>query len=177
MQNQSENNIRMIKLVIRCIYSRKFCNVCNLMFSFQFIIEPKGLDRPIKLQLPIMIATYPARNKDGTLKRRSRLPAYPALLPVFRSQYQYSKSDGNWTIQNKQLIFCVIEKSFYVNDFKMFLKIYSRDNSNFWFKHSSLTVVTVSLVSGRTLQNVECCAFSKKWLPFYHKWKCIHSFL
>ncbi|GFR12720.1 arrestin domain-containing protein 4 [Trichonephila clavata] len=50
-----------------------------------FVIEPKGLDRPIQLQLPIMIATYPARNKDGTLKRRGRLPAYPAVLPVFRN--------------------------------------------------------------------------------------------
>ncbi|XP_054707587.1 arrestin domain-containing protein 4-like [Uloborus diversus] len=61
------------------------CHLIRIQYDVYFIIEPKGLDRPIKLQLPIMIATYPARNKDGTLKRRGRLPAYPAHLPVFRN--------------------------------------------------------------------------------------------
>ena len=50
---------------------------------FQFIIKPDNLEKEIKLQLPIMIASYPYRNSDGTL-RRKRGAEYPASLPVFR---------------------------------------------------------------------------------------------
>lgn len=49
----------------------------------QFQILTKNSKNPIKLQLPIVMATYPIRNKDGTLKRRKGA-AYPDSLPVFR---------------------------------------------------------------------------------------------
>lgn len=49
----------------------------------QFIIEPSNLEKEIKLQLPIMMATYPYRNSDGTLKKK-RGAQYPNSLPIFR---------------------------------------------------------------------------------------------
>lgn len=49
----------------------------------QFQIFTKNAKKPIKLQLPIVMATYPVRNKDGTLKRRKGA-AYPDSLPIFR---------------------------------------------------------------------------------------------
>ena len=51
--------------------------------SFQFQIEPHSMEKPIKLQLPIMLATYPLRGDDGTL-RRKRGAHYPSTLPIFR---------------------------------------------------------------------------------------------
>ena len=41
------------------------------------------MEKPIKLQLPIMLATYPLRGDDGTL-RRKRGAHYPSTLPIFR---------------------------------------------------------------------------------------------
>ncbi|KAG0710401.1 hypothetical protein GWK47_022886 [Chionoecetes opilio] len=52
--------------------------VCN------FIIEPNNLEKEIRLQLPIMMATYPYRNSDGTLKKRkapSTQTSYPTSGP------------------------------------------------------------------------------------------------
>lgn len=49
----------------------------------QFIISPKGPGKEIRLQLPIMMATYPIRNSDGTLQRKKGTH-YPTVLPVFR---------------------------------------------------------------------------------------------
>ncbi|XP_076305046.1 arrestin domain-containing protein 4-like isoform X2 [Tachypleus tridentatus] len=49
----------------------------------EFIIKPKGLEKELKLQLPIMIATYPVRNNDGTLSRKKGTN-YPTVLPMFR---------------------------------------------------------------------------------------------
>ena len=50
----------------------------------QFIVTPSNLEKPIKLQLPIMLATYPLRNEDGTLKRTRTKIEYPTTLPIFR---------------------------------------------------------------------------------------------
>ena len=55
----------------------------SLIELFQFLIIPKGSMKPIKLQLPIMIATYPLKNKDGTIPRRKGT-YFPSTLPVFR---------------------------------------------------------------------------------------------
>jgi hypothetical protein len=35
----------------------------------QFIVTPNNLEKSIKLQLPILLATYPLRNDDGTIRR------------------------------------------------------------------------------------------------------------
>ena len=71
-----------------CIY-KKFLKY------FQFVVTPSNLEKAIKLQLPIMLATYPLRNEDGTLARRKSggstngtaktgVDQYPATLPIFR---------------------------------------------------------------------------------------------
>lgn len=50
----------------------------------QFIVDPKSIEKPVKLQLPIMLATYPFRQNDGSLQRKSSGTHYPTTLPVFR---------------------------------------------------------------------------------------------
>lgn len=66
--------------------------------TLQFIIEPKSIEKPIKLQLPIVLATYPFRNgsagaggagsgdvshtwPESILKPDTH---YPSTLPIFR---------------------------------------------------------------------------------------------
>ncbi|XP_047739948.1 arrestin domain-containing protein 17 [Hyalella azteca] len=52
----------------------------------EFIIEPAGLEKAVKLQLPIMLATYPHRDPDApALKRDAH---YPHSLPVCRPWLQ-----------------------------------------------------------------------------------------
>lgn len=56
----------------------------KIIFSIlQFQIITKNSKKPIKLQLPIVMATYPIRNSDGTLKRRKGAH-YPYNLPILR---------------------------------------------------------------------------------------------
>lgn len=62
--------------------------------SFQFIIEPKSnMEKPIKLQIPITLGTYPYReNASATDEIENLWPDpilkpethYPATLPIFR---------------------------------------------------------------------------------------------
>lgn len=59
------------------------CHLIKIQYDVYFLVKPKGPDREIKLQLPIMIATYPIRNNDGTLSRKKG-SHYPTVLPVFR---------------------------------------------------------------------------------------------
>ncbi|XP_076354608.1 arrestin domain-containing protein 4-like isoform X2 [Tachypleus tridentatus] len=59
------------------------CRLIRIQYDVYFIIYSKGSKKQIKLQLPIMMATYPIRNNDGTLQRK-RDSYYPAVLPVFR---------------------------------------------------------------------------------------------
>lgn len=60
------------------------CHLIKIHYDVYFeIITSKNAKNPIKLQLPIVMATYPVRNKDGTLKRRKGA-AYPDSLPIFR---------------------------------------------------------------------------------------------
>ena len=55
----------------------------NCFPPLQFVVTPSNLEKSIKLQLPIMLATYPFRNEDGTLRRKQKIE-YPATLPIFR---------------------------------------------------------------------------------------------
>ncbi|XP_015928754.1 arrestin domain-containing protein 4 [Parasteatoda tepidariorum] len=66
------------------------CHLIKIQYDVYFILEPKGVDRLLKLQLPIMIATYPIRNSDGTLQRRKGT-SYPSTLPIFRPWLNTSK--------------------------------------------------------------------------------------
>lgn len=59
------------------------CHLIKINYDVYFEIVPKNAKKPIKLQLPIVMATYPVRNKDGTLKRRKGA-LYPDNLPIFR---------------------------------------------------------------------------------------------
>ena len=71
-----------------------------MIIAFQFIISPKSLDKKIKLQLPIMIATYPLRDSasiathdengklshatnNGTMSRHGK-DRFPTILPIYR---------------------------------------------------------------------------------------------
>ena len=53
------------------------------LIPFQFIVTPSNFEKPIKLQLPILLATYPLRNEDGTMRRKTKAE-YPTTLPIFR---------------------------------------------------------------------------------------------
>ncbi|KAF2355592.1 Arrestin C-terminal-like domain [Trinorchestia longiramus] len=57
------------------------CHVIRIQYDVFFIIEPSGIEKDIKLQLPIMLATYPHREGEGSLKRPAH---YPQSLPIFR---------------------------------------------------------------------------------------------
>ncbi|XP_046999587.1 arrestin domain-containing protein 17 [Schistocerca americana] len=59
------------------------CHLINVQYDVYFIVEPKSLDKEIKVQLPIMLATYPFRNQEGTLQRKQGTH-YPSTLPIFR---------------------------------------------------------------------------------------------
>jgi len=64
-------------------------NIIRLNYDVYLIIEPKSMEKAIKLQLPIVLATYPFRSTndvltnwpDSVLKPDTH---YPSSLPVFR---------------------------------------------------------------------------------------------
>ncbi|KAH9633474.1 hypothetical protein HF086_013151 [Spodoptera exigua] len=47
-----------------------------------FIIEPKSLEKEVKLQLPILIGTYPFREESDEPQPPTH---YPSTLPIFRA--------------------------------------------------------------------------------------------
>ncbi|CAH2256729.1 jg10961 [Pararge aegeria aegeria] len=55
--------------------------VRNFNILFQFIIEPKSLEKEVKLQLPILLGTYPFRDADAEAHPPTH---YPTTLPIFR---------------------------------------------------------------------------------------------
>ena len=65
------------------IYTAEFQFFGNDNILFQFIVTPSNFEKPIKLQLPILLATYPLRNEDGTMRRKTKAE-YPTTLPIFR---------------------------------------------------------------------------------------------
>lgn len=58
------------------------CHLIRIHYDVNFSIYPKS-GKEITLILPILMATYPIRNADGTLKRRKGT-YYPSTLPTFR---------------------------------------------------------------------------------------------
>ncbi|KAG4079743.1 hypothetical protein HA402_014874 [Bradysia odoriphaga] len=67
------------------------CHLIKIQYDVFFTIEPKSIEKQIKLQLPIMLATYPFRNAnsditntwpESVLKPETH---YPSTLPIFRS--------------------------------------------------------------------------------------------
>jgi len=61
------------------------CHVIRVQYDVFFILHPAGMAKPIKLQLPIMLATYPHRDEDGTLRDARH---YPSSLPIVRPWLQ-----------------------------------------------------------------------------------------
>lgn len=59
------------------------CHLIKISYDVYFIIEPKSFDKEVKLQLPIMLATYPFRSDDNSALYNSDTH-YPSTLPVFR---------------------------------------------------------------------------------------------
>ncbi|XP_014249958.1 arrestin domain-containing protein 4 [Cimex lectularius] len=59
------------------------CHLIRILYDVYFIIHPKNFDKEVKLQLPIMMATYPLRGHEGTLRRKQGTH-YPSTLPIFR---------------------------------------------------------------------------------------------
>lgn len=66
------------------------CHLIAISYDVFFIIEPKSMEKEIKIQLPITIGTYPFRNSsvdvsntwpDSILKPETH---YPSTLPIFR---------------------------------------------------------------------------------------------
>ncbi|XP_044743212.1 arrestin domain-containing protein 4 [Chrysoperla carnea] len=55
------------------------CHLIKIHYDVFFIIEPKSFEKEVKLQLPIMMATYPLN--DGEDKPGTH---YPSTLPIFR---------------------------------------------------------------------------------------------
>ena len=50
----------------------------------QFTVKPDSMEKEVKLQLPVTLASYPYRNSDGTL-RKKRGAHYPDTLPMART--------------------------------------------------------------------------------------------
>lgn len=62
------------------------CHLINVLYHVYFVISPKSLDKEIKLQIPIVLATYPLRPEGapaGTAPSK-RGAHYPSTLPIFR---------------------------------------------------------------------------------------------
>jgi len=61
------------------------CHLIKIQYDIFFTITPDNLEKEIKLQLPITLASYPYRNADGTL-RKKRGAHYPSTLPTVRAE-------------------------------------------------------------------------------------------
>ncbi|EEB11915.1 arrestin domain-containing protein, putative [Pediculus humanus corporis] len=59
------------------------CHLIKIQYDVFFILTPKSFEKEIKLQLPIVMATYPLRASEGTLKKKQGTH-YPSTLPIFR---------------------------------------------------------------------------------------------
>nr|CAH7767414.1 unnamed protein product [Callosobruchus chinensis] len=59
------------------------CHLIKIDYDVFFIVEPKSLQKEVKLQLPIVMATYPLRSEDDDAAYKSGTH-YPSTLPIFR---------------------------------------------------------------------------------------------
>lgn len=57
------------------------CHLISVQYDVFFIIEPKSLEKEVKLQLPILVGTYPFREEHEEPPAGTH---YPTTLPVFR---------------------------------------------------------------------------------------------
>ncbi|XP_041975294.1 arrestin domain-containing protein 4 [Aricia agestis] len=55
------------------------CHLISVQYDVLFIIEPKSLEKPVKLQLPILLGTYPFGDAPDEAPTH-----YPSTLPIFR---------------------------------------------------------------------------------------------
>ncbi|ODM95623.1 Arrestin domain-containing protein 4 [Orchesella cincta] len=64
------------------------CNLIRIQYELFFIVIPKSFNKKIKLQVPILIATYPLRGENntntGSLSRSGSKERYPTILPTYR---------------------------------------------------------------------------------------------
>ncbi|XP_043230530.1 arrestin domain-containing protein 17-like [Amphibalanus amphitrite] len=60
------------------------CHLIAIQYNVMFTVKPDSLEKEVKLQLPITLASYPYRNADGTLKKK-RGAHYPNTLPMMRT--------------------------------------------------------------------------------------------
>ncbi|XP_030748321.1 arrestin domain-containing protein 4 isoform X2 [Sitophilus oryzae] len=61
----------------------KGCHLIRINYDVFFIVEPSGLQKEVKLQLPILMATYPLRAGDDENSMKAGTH-YPSTLPIFR---------------------------------------------------------------------------------------------
>uniref|UniRef100_A0A2M4APP1 Putative arrestin domain-containing protein 4 n=1 Tax=Anopheles triannulatus TaxID=58253 RepID=A0A2M4APP1_9DIPT len=74
------------------------CHLIRIQYDVCFLIEPKSLEKQIKLQLPITLGTYPFKTADGddtnewaeTIYKPET--HYPSTLPIFRP-WLHEKND------------------------------------------------------------------------------------
>ncbi|GLH15156.1 Uncharacterized protein GBIM_19529 [Gryllus bimaculatus] len=59
------------------------CHLIKIQYDVYFIVIPKSFEKEIKLRLPIMLATYPLRSPEGSLRHKLGTH-YPSTLPIFR---------------------------------------------------------------------------------------------
>ncbi|XP_044765047.1 arrestin domain-containing protein 4 isoform X1 [Coccinella septempunctata] len=57
------------------------CHLIKVEYDVFFIIEPKSLQKEVKIQLPIVMATYPLKTDDNAYNSGTH---YPSTLPIFR---------------------------------------------------------------------------------------------
>lgn len=68
------------------------CHLIKISYDVFFVIEPKSLEKEIKVQLPIVLATYPFRSNTNGSDITHTWPEavlkpdthYPSTLPIFR---------------------------------------------------------------------------------------------
>lgn len=62
------------------------CHLISIHYDVYFFICPKGIQNDVKLQLPVLIATYPFRSDDDEESEDGKQGIhYPTTLPIFRS--------------------------------------------------------------------------------------------
>lgn len=59
------------------------CHLIKIQYDVYFTIQPKSLEKEVKLQLPIMMATYPLRSEENGTPYKAGTH-YPSTLPIFR---------------------------------------------------------------------------------------------
>lgn len=60
------------------------CHLIKIQYDVFFIIEPKSFEKEVKLQLPIIMATYPLKVDENDPISYKAGTHYPSTLPIFR---------------------------------------------------------------------------------------------